>query len=88
MKILRKTTKYTLFAHKRNDNICKEHKIQAVLEQINNCNSKWIQHLHRMVRSRLMQAIMKYHLAGKMNPGHPLKRLMDSDMETRMDNKA
>jgi hypothetical protein len=41
-----------------------------------------------MVRSRLMQAIMKYQLAGKRNPGHPLKRIMDSDMETRMDNKA
>jgi len=75
IKFLRKTAKYTLFSRKRNDSICKERKIQPVLEQINNCNSKWIQHVHQMARSRLMQAIMKYQLAGKRNPGHPLKRL-------------
>lgn len=88
MKFLRKTAKYTLFAHKRNDSICKEHKIHPVLEQINNYNSKWIQHVHQVARSRLMQAIMKYQLAWKRNPGCPLKRLMDFDIQTRMDNKV
>jgi len=88
MKFLRKTAKYAMFAHKRYDNICKECKIQPGLEQINNCSSKWIQHVHQMARTRLMQAILKCQLAGKRNPGHPLKRPMDSNNETRMDNKA
>jgi len=46
MKFFKSSAKYTLFDHKRNDSIYKERKIQPVLEQINNYNSKWIQHVH------------------------------------------
>jgi hypothetical protein len=42
-----------------------------------NYKNKWIQHVCRMDRSLLPNAVMKYKSEGKKNPGHPLKRLLD-----------
>jgi hypothetical protein len=48
-----------------------------VLEKINNYKEKWIQHVHRMDRSRFPRAILNYQPSGKTNQGRPLKRLFD-----------
>jgi hypothetical protein len=57
---LRKTIKYTLPDHKRNQDIMKELKTQPVLEKINDYKHKWMQHVRRMGRSWLPYAITKY----------------------------
>jgi hypothetical protein len=53
MKFMRKTAKYTWQDHKRYREIMKELKTNPVLEKINNYKKKWVQHVHRMERSRL-----------------------------------
>jgi hypothetical protein len=45
MKFLTKTTKYTLFDHKRNQDIMQKLKIQPVLEKINNYKQMDTTHL-------------------------------------------
>jgi hypothetical protein len=77
MKFMRKTAKYTWQDHKRNREIIKELKTNHVLEKINNYKEKWIQHAHRMERSRLLCAILNYQPSGKRNQGLPVKGLLD-----------
>jgi hypothetical protein len=77
MKFMRKTANYTWQDHKRNREIMKELETNPVLEKINNYKEKWIQHAHRMERSRLPRAILNYQPSGKRNQGRPLKRLLD-----------
>jgi hypothetical protein len=66
----------------------KELKIQPVPEKINNYKHKWIQHIHRMDRSRLPYAIMKYQSAGKRNPGNTPKSVWDCYTKTGMGHEA
>jgi hypothetical protein len=54
-----------------------ELKTNPVLEKINNYKEKWIQHVHRIERSRLPRAIVNYRPSRKINLGRPLKRLLD-----------
>jgi hypothetical protein len=77
MKFTRKTAKYTWQDLKRNQEIMKGLKTNPVLEKIKDHKEKWIQHVHRMGRSRLPRAILNYQPSGKRNQGRPLKRLLD-----------
>jgi hypothetical protein len=77
MKFMWKTGKYTWQDHRRNQEIMKKLKTNPVLEKINKYKEKWIQHVHRMKRSRLPRAILNYQPSGKRNQGRPLKRLLD-----------
>jgi hypothetical protein len=52
IKFMRKTAKYTRQDHKRNQKIMKELKTNLILEKINSYKEKWIQHVHRMERSK------------------------------------
>jgi hypothetical protein len=76
MKFMRKTAKHTRQDHKINQEIMKELETNPVLEKINNHKEKWIQHAHRMERSRLPRAILNYQPSGKRSQGRPLKRLL------------
>jgi len=67
------------FRHKRNHAILKELKTQPVLGKINNYKYDLIQHVSRIDKSRPLQAVMIYHMAGKGNPGHPLQKLLTQD---------
>jgi hypothetical protein len=58
MKFMNKTAKYTRYDHKRNQDVIKELKTQSIMEK--NYQNKWIQHVRRMDRSRLPNAIIKY----------------------------
>jgi hypothetical protein len=88
MTFFRKITNYTLYDHKRNQDIIKELKIEAVLEKMNNYKIKWMRHVPRMDRSRLPNAIIKYQPEGKRNPGCPLKTLLDCYIQTGECHKA
>jgi len=54
IEVLRKAAKYTVFDHTRNRDILKELETQPVFVQVNCYNSKWIQRVNRMERSRLL----------------------------------
>jgi hypothetical protein len=77
MKFICKTAKYTRQDPPKNQEIMKELKTNPVLENINNYKEKWIQHVHRVDRSRLPRAILNYQPSGERNRGSPLKRLLD-----------
>jgi hypothetical protein len=70
---MRKTAKYTLFDHKRYQDIVKQLKTQSVLEKINKYKHGWTQHVSRMDRRWLRWAVTKYQPAGKRNAGRQLK---------------
>jgi hypothetical protein len=63
-----------VFKQHRNHTILKEIKTQPVLGKNSNYKYDLTQHVSRINRPRPLQAVMKYHMAGKGNPGHPLKR--------------
>ena len=83
MKFFRKSAKYRLFYHNRNQDILKELKTQAILVQISNYNNKWIRCVSRKSRSRIEQSVMKYQPTGKTKTEHLLKRTVDPCTETR-----
>jgi hypothetical protein len=68
MKFWRKTAKYTIFDHRRNQDIMKELRTPPVLEKMNNHKHRWI-HVRRMDGFRLVFIVMKYKPGGKSNPG-------------------
>jgi len=72
-----------VFRHKGNHAILKELKKQPHFGKINNYKYDLIQHVSRINKSRPLQAAMKYHMAGKGNPGHPLQRFLSQDTHYR-----
>ena len=77
-----------VFKLKRNHTILKELKTQPVLGKISNYKYYLIQQVSRINKSRPFQAVMKYHMAGKGNPGHPLKSHLNCNSEMRMNHNA
>jgi len=88
MKYLRKTAQYTLYDHKKNQDIIKELNTQSIIEKINKYKNKWMQHVRRMDRSWLSCAIIEYWPAGMKNPERPLTRLLDGYIEAGKGHKA
>jgi hypothetical protein len=88
VKFLRKTAQYTLYDHKKNWDIIKELNTQSIIEKISKYKNKWMQHVRRMDRSRLLRAILEHRPAGTRNPGRPLKRLLDGYIEAGTGHKA
>ena len=58
------SAKYKMFDSKRNTTILKELKTHPVLGNVNNYKHRLIQHVSRMDRPRLVQAVTKYQPAG------------------------
>jgi hypothetical protein len=73
LKFFRKPAKCTIFNQKKYYVILKELNTQPLVAQISNSNNRWIEHVSKMVRSRLTKAVMKYQPAGKMGPEFLLK---------------
>jgi hypothetical protein len=53
MKYMRRTAGYTWTYHKTNTEIAKELNITPVLDKIQSCKRRWMQHVNRMPRNRL-----------------------------------
>jgi hypothetical protein len=77
MKFLRRTARYTLLDHKKNDDIIQGLNTTSVLEKITKYRHNWVKHVHRMNSSRFPKALIEYHPRGRRRPGRPLKRLLD-----------
>jgi hypothetical protein len=76
MKYLRRTAVYTLFNHKRNEEILEELHVTPLEDRLCTYRHKWFQHVHRMEDNRLPKQL-NYHPKGRRRPGRPLKRLLD-----------
>jgi hypothetical protein len=68
IKFLR-TPGYTLFDHKKNEDILQELNTTPVLEKITKCRHNWAKHVHRMNNSRFPKALIEYHPRGRRRPG-------------------
>jgi hypothetical protein len=53
MKFMRRTAGYTLFDHKRSEDILKELQIEPVITHVQNYHTNWRNHVRRMERVRI-----------------------------------
>jgi hypothetical protein len=63
MKFFR-TVGYTLFDHKRNEEILEELKVEPVDEKLRRCKSNWLQHITRM-NNRVPKILLNYRPNGR-----------------------
>jgi hypothetical protein len=77
MKYTRRTAGYIWTDYKTNAQIAKELKITPILDKLLEYKRKWIQHVNRMPRNRLLSVMKRYSPTGRRNHGRPLKRLLD-----------
>jgi hypothetical protein len=74
MKFMRKTAGFTLWDHKRNEEILKYLKVEPVSKFIQNYWAKWKEHIERMDSSRNPNNLLNYRPHGKRSLGRPLIR--------------
>ena len=60
MRFMRHTAGYTKWDHKRNEDILHELHIEPVFDYIHQYQNNWIQHVHRMPRTRFPTTILNY----------------------------
>jgi hypothetical protein len=76
MKFFRRTAGYTIFDHKRNDEISENLTVEAVDEKLRRYKSKWLRHIARMSNKRIPKIMLIYRPNGRRRLGRPLKRLL------------
>jgi hypothetical protein len=65
MKYIRRTAGYTRAYHKTNTELIRELNVTAILERIYDNKKRWIKHVNRMPRSRLLQLLKTTPQNGK-----------------------
>jgi hypothetical protein len=78
MKYMRRTAKYTWTDYKTNKQIAMELKITPLLDKLLEYKRRWIQHVNRMPRNRLLRVMKRFSPIGRWNHCRPLKRLLDT----------
>jgi hypothetical protein len=74
MKFMRKTAGFTLWDHKRNEEILKSLKAEPISKFIQNYWANWKKHIERMDSSRITNNLFNYRPHGKRSLGRPLKK--------------
>jgi hypothetical protein len=77
MQFSKGTARYTLFDHKRDEEILEELTVEPVDEKLRRYNSNWLQHATRTNSSRMPNIMLSYRPNGRRRPGRPWKRLLD-----------
>ena len=77
IKVFRKTTGYTLFDHKRKENILEELKVEPADEKIRRFKSSWLRNVIRMNNDGMPKIVLNYRPNGRRWLGRPLKRLLN-----------
>jgi hypothetical protein len=67
---------YTLFDHKKNEEILEEIKVEPVDENLRKYNLNWLRHVTRVNSSRMTKIMLSCRLHGRRRLGWPLKRLL------------
>ncbi|KAJ4438046.1 hypothetical protein ANN_13985 [Periplaneta americana] len=75
MKFFR-TAGYTLLDRKRNEEILEQLEVESVEEKIK-YKFNWLDHVRKMVNSRIPKIMMQYKPRGHRRPGRPFRRLLD-----------
>jgi hypothetical protein len=74
MKFLRKTAGFTLWDHKRNEEILKNLQVEPIFKFIQNYWANWKERIERMDSSRIPNNFLNYRPHGKRSLRRPLKR--------------
>jgi hypothetical protein len=61
--IFRRTARYTLFSHRRNEYILEEIKIEPVDEKLRRCKPNWLRHLTK-INNRVPKIMLNYRPSG------------------------
>ena len=77
MKFFRRTAGYTLFDHKRTEEVLGELIVEPVDEELRRYKSNWLQHVTRMNSNRMSNVMLNYRPNGRRRRRRPLKRLLD-----------
>jgi len=77
MKFLRRTVEYTLFDHKKNEEILEELTVEPDDEKLRRYKSNWLLHVTRMNNNRMPEIMMNLRLNRRRGLGRHLKRLLD-----------
>jgi hypothetical protein len=64
MQFFRRTAGYTLFEHKKNEEILEELKVEPVDKKLRRCKSNWLQHVARMTNNRTTKVMLNYRPNG------------------------
>jgi hypothetical protein len=72
-----RTAGYTLFDHKRNEEISEGLKVEPVDEKLRRYKSNWLRHVTRMNNNRMAKIMLNYRPNGLRGFGRPLKTLVD-----------
>jgi 1,2-phenylacetyl-CoA epoxidase PaaB subunit len=69
MKFIRKTAGFTLWDHKRNEEILKNLKVEQVSKFIQNYQAKWKYHIERVDSNRIPNNLSNYRPHGERSLG-------------------
>jgi len=72
-----RTDGYTLFDHKRTEEISEGLKVEPVDRKLRRYKSNWLRHVTRMKNNRMTKIMLNYRPDGRRRLGRPLKRLVD-----------
>jgi hypothetical protein len=74
IKFTKKTVGFTIWDHKRNEEILKNLKVKSVSKFIQNYRVNWKNHTERMDSNRISNDLLSYRPHGKRSLERPLKR--------------
>jgi len=79
-----RTAGYTLFDHKRNEEISEGVKAEPIDEKLRLYKSNWLRHVTGMNNNRMIEIMLNCRPNGRRRFGRALKRLLD-EAETGLD---
>jgi hypothetical protein len=77
MKFFRRTSRYTLFDHKRNEDILEELIVELVDEKLRRYKSNCLQHVRGINNNRMPKIMLNYKPNERRRMGRPLNGLLD-----------
>ena len=77
VKFLRHLLEVTKLDKEMNQCIWEDTGSQSIVQEIKQCQKKWLQHVQRMNINRLPKQALQYKLKGRRNVGRPRKRWRD-----------
>ena len=73
----RRTAGYTLFDHRRNEEILERLKVESVEEKPRRYKSNWLRHVNRINNNRIPKIMLNYRVNARIRLGRASKRLLD-----------
>jgi len=71
MKFFRRTAGYTIFDHKKKEDILEQLVVEAVGEKLRRYKSKWLRHTTRINNKTIAKIMLNYRPNGRRRLGRP-----------------